>query len=176
MTTSLTKSPVIQLRSGKRFSLLNPTPEDIEIEDIAHSLAHLCRFTGHSSGFYSVADHSLLVSAIVPPDIALAGLLHDAAEAYLGDISTPVKQVLDSPAFLAAEDLIQCTIAEKFGFVYPFGPEIKHADRIALATERRDLMGGGGDWGLPDPVDIKVIPSFPRRDYQRFLFRFDSLC
>jgi len=167
---------VIQLRSGRHFDLLNPHPEDVQIEDIAHALSNLCRFTGHCDQFYSVAQHSLLVSAIVPAEHALAGLLHDAVEAYIGDISTPLKRTLDS-SFVALEDLIQCTIAEKFGYVYPFSPEIKEADVVALSTEKRDLMGGWSfHWmGGPEPSLRAASPSWPRGDYLEFMSRFDQL-
>ena len=126
--TTLTRSPMIQLRSGRYLDLLDPKPTDIRIEDIAHALAHLCRFGGHTKGFHSVAAHSMLVSANVPVDLALAGLLHDAAEAYLGDISTPVKRIIDSPNFVAVEDRLNCVIAERFGFTFPFHPAVKEAD------------------------------------------------
>ncbi len=77
----------IQVRSGRKFHPLDPRPEDVDINDIAHALSNLCRFTGHCTDFYSVAQHSVIASQIVPPASALAALLHDASEAYMGDIS-----------------------------------------------------------------------------------------
>lgn len=81
----------IQTFLGKPFWPLSPRPEDIDIRDIAHALAMTCRFTGHSQKFYSVAEHSVRVSRIVPAQFALHGLLHDASEAYLCDLSRPIK-------------------------------------------------------------------------------------
>ncbi len=72
----------IQTLSGKKFDYLNSTTDDVEIEDIANALSHICRFSGHLPEFYSVAQHSVLCSQIVPPDFAFEALMHDAAEAY----------------------------------------------------------------------------------------------
>ena len=80
----------IQTHSGIAFDLLKPTPDMIVIDDIAHALSNLCRFTGHSK-FYSVAQHSRLASFMVSEQFALQALMHDASEAYLTDISAPLK-------------------------------------------------------------------------------------
>ena len=80
--------------SGKRFYLRRPTPADIDAGDVAHALAHICRFNGHTREFYSVAQHSILVSRLLPDELKLAGLLHDAAEAYCGDMVKPLKNCL----------------------------------------------------------------------------------
>ncbi len=90
------KGDYIATYTGKQFYPLDPRPEDVCLEDIAHSLSNLCRFTGHTDTdrFYSVAQHSVICSTIVAPEAALLALLHDAAEAYLGDISRPLKRDL----------------------------------------------------------------------------------
>jgi len=80
--------------TGRRVNILNPRPEDIDIEDIAQALSHTCRFAGHVPAFYSVAQHSLLASELLDARTALWGLLHDAAEAYLHDLTRPLKRVL----------------------------------------------------------------------------------
>lgn len=83
--------------SGERFYPFSPAPEEVKTKDIAHALANICRFNGHTRGFYSVAAHSVHVSRLVPPEFALEALLHDAAEAYVGDMVRPLKRGL--PAF-----------------------------------------------------------------------------
>lgn len=93
---------IINTFSGIEFDLLNPNPNDIDIEDIAHELSMLCRFNGHCKEFYSVAEHSVYVSYEIDEEFALIGLLHDAAEAYLGDVPTPLKKLL--PEFKRADN------------------------------------------------------------------------
>jgi len=130
--------PVIQTQSGIYFNLLNPRPEDVRIEDIAHALANLCRFGGHTRRFYSVAQHSLLVSELAPPALAFQALLHDAAEAYCGDVISPLKMCV--PGYVTIQKRIEAAIAERFNIPAELPAEIKRADLVALATERRDLM------------------------------------
>jgi 5'-deoxynucleotidase YfbR-like HD superfamily hydrolase len=81
----------IQTLSGKRFDYINSTADDVDIEDIANALSNICRFAGHVPEFYSVAQHSVLCSQIVPPEFAFEALMHDAAEAYCQDIPQPLK-------------------------------------------------------------------------------------
>jgi len=131
-------SPSIQTVSGKIFDFENPTPDMVCIEDIAHSLAYLCRFTGHSSEFYSVAHHSVLVSEILPPNLQLVGLLHDAAETYVGDVSRPLKAML--PEYEVIEARVWRVIALKFGLPEDLPWQVKQADNVLLVTEKRDLM------------------------------------
>ena len=131
----------IQTFTGRRFYPLQPRFEDVCLIDIAHALSNICRFTGHTKTFYSVAQHSVLVSTLVGSDplTQLWALLHDASEAYLCDIAKPVKPLLTG--YVEAEERVMRVIAEKFDLGWP-RPEIIHtADMQALATERRDLMG-----------------------------------
>lgn len=88
------KGDWMQTYTGRKFWPLNPRAEEVYIEDIAHSLALSCRFNGHCKVFYSIAQHSVLVSQIVKPTQQLIALLHDSAEAYLGDIIRPIKRFL----------------------------------------------------------------------------------
>ena len=88
--------------TGRQFWPASPDPEQIQIEDIAHALSNLCRFGGHTREFYSVAQHSVLVSQNVPDDLRLVGLMHDATEAYCGDMIRPLKNVL--PEFKELEN------------------------------------------------------------------------
>ncbi len=139
----------IQTFTGRAFSLLEPQPVDVTIEDIAHALSMLCRFGGHVDEFYSVAQHSVLVSLVVarfqPDNHALhrAALLHDASEAYLIDLPRPIKRMPGFEAYKAREGVVEGVIAERFGIVVTNLDRIaiKAADELLLRTECRDLMG-----------------------------------
>jgi uncharacterized protein len=129
-----------QTHSGKAVDLITPDPDTIVFEDIAHSLAHQCRFTGHTKRHYSVAQHSILASRFVTNKRhQLAALFHDASEAYLADIATPVKQML--PDYYLLEFNMMVVIARKFGFEFPFADEIKTVDARLLMTEQEQLIG-----------------------------------
>lgn len=143
----------IQTFTGVRFDLGNPRPEDVQIEDVAHALSLLPRFTGHTTYPYSVAQHSVLVAKNVPRPDAKWGLLHDAAEAYLNDLGRPVKLLmrdLDGGNVLSAYDQLEQWVMEavcqRFDLPVKAPPSVKQADNILLATERRDLMGDPQDW------------------------------
>jgi len=88
----------IGLFSGGTFDILNPRAEDVRIEDIAHALSQQCRFTGHTKTFYSVAQHSVLASTLVAAPDELWALLHDASEAYMGDMNRPLKHAPEMSA------------------------------------------------------------------------------
>ncbi len=155
----------MQTFSGVKFWPLDPRPEDVRLEDIAHALSLQCRFAGHCRHFYSVAQHSVLVSSICPPDGKLHGLFHDAAEAYLQDMIRPLKSVDGfSACYRAAEQAIMDVICRRFGFPLWQLHCVSHADEILLATEARDLMGGesAGKWSLraePLPERISGWPA-----------------
>src|SRR6266516_6511979 len=101
--------------TGKWFDVFNPKHEDVDLEDIAHSESMQCRFTGHTKQFYSVAQHSVLVSQNCPSEYALAGLMHDASEAYLSDIARPIKKHPDfGPFYLKVEDGLTAAIMKAF--------------------------------------------------------------
>lgn len=120
---------------------------EVRIADIAHALSLICRFGGHSVGHYSVAQHSLLVARILesmgaPADAQLCGLMHDAHEAYVGDVPTPIKALLGtawSDLEHQAEDAVLCAFGLR-DVMNDWRDIVKHADRVALATERRDLL------------------------------------
>lgn len=132
-------NPYVSTFLGHRFFLTRPHIDDIAIEDIAHGLAYQCRFNGQTQAFYSVAQHSLMVMQLVPAPLRFAALLHDAAEAYLGDMVKPLKNLF--PEFSAIEARVMQIIGERFAVdLAHLDPAIKAADLIALATEKRDLM------------------------------------
>lgn len=138
----------IQLVSGEPFWPLDPRPEEIEVGDIAWALSMLCRYGGHCTRFYSVAEHSVLVSRQVPPEHALWGLLHDATEAYMVDLPRPVKRCL--PDYSRHEDALAEVIADRFGLPWPMPAAVKEADTGALLIERAQLMTDSRlQWGYP---------------------------
>ena len=128
----------ILTNSGQRFDILEPHSAMVHPQDIAHSLAMQCRFNGHCGTFYSVAQHCIVVASLVPEEHKLAALLHDATEAYIGDIVRPLKQAV--PQLRQMEHHIWHAICARFD-IDPVLPSCIHdADMVALATERRDLM------------------------------------
>jgi len=142
MATDLTCTGAwIETFTGKKFHLLDPQPEEICIEDIAHALSNQCRYTGHVRRFFSVAEHSYHVSLHVEKQNALAGLMHDASEAYITDLSRPVKQLTPvGPPYYEIEDKIMRVIADKFGFAWPMDKDVKSADNFMLLLEKNQLM------------------------------------
>lgn len=167
----------ILTQSGKHFDFADPQPAQIDIVDIAHALSHECRYAGHTRSFYSVAQHSVLVSRIVPAEHALEALLHDAAEAYCKDIPTPLKALL--PDYNGIELSVELAIRRTFGLPIAMQPCVKHADRILLATERRDLMPAddtpwpilSGIEPLPQPIE----PLGPFDAHKLFMSRWAEL-
>lgn len=163
--------------TGKVFRFDDPFHNEYDIEDIAHALSNICRFTGHVREFYSVAQHSVLVSYIVPKDLALEGLLHDAQEAYLSDISSPLKSELNQ--YKELEKWVEMAIYEKYHLPFPLPKEVKEADLVALCTEQRDLMNGCGDtWTMLEgviPLYNSITPLPPKQAKELFLERYKEL-
>lgn len=155
--------------SGHQFWPCDPRAGDVHLIDIAHGLAHICRFGGQCTSFYSVAEHSLLVAALLPVELELLGLMHDATEAYIGDMITPLKRSI--PRFKEIEARLWEVIVERFGLVDALDPEamaeVKRADTIALLTERRDIINRGRDsldW-REDEMGLKPAPGLRARGY-----------
>lgn len=157
--------------SGKRFNILDPNPADVKIEDIACALARQARFNGHTRFFYSVGQHSCLGAEISPTkEIALHMLFHDATEAYVGDLVSPVKALL--PDFEIIESRIHWAISQAFNLEYPLPKVVKQIDRRLLATEVRDLITKDlQSWSIGDdePFDFPIIPWPPEVTEARFL-------
>jgi 5'-deoxynucleotidase YfbR-like HD superfamily hydrolase len=175
--------PYLQTVSGRWVNPFDPDPAQLDAGDIARALANQCRFGGHSRVFYSVAQHSVIVSQLVEQgggdaEDAFAALMHDAGEAYLGDMPHPLKH--RSPlgaAFKAAEEHLERAIRERFR-IKPDVPEIKRADRSLLATERRAFSAE--DWHWPEldgvePVDLELIAWSPDEAARAFAERFAEL-
>lgn len=164
---------------GKQFYPLEPNPDDITIDDIAHALSNVCRFNGHVRYFYSVAQHSVIVSQHCKPEHALYGLLHDASEGLsLGDLPTPIKRLPQFEYYRKVEHDLQSMVYKKFG-LEPYEPaDVKESDLLALATEMRDLMApvSASNWHLEQkPLNFHIEPLLPSRAKELFLKRFYEL-
>jgi hypothetical protein len=171
---------MIALASGRILDLAVPDPRSVDIADIALALSRIPRFCGHTN--YSVAQHSVHVCRMVErgaPALALAALMHDAHEAYVGDVSTPVK-IAVGPAWAAVEARIAQAVRAAFGITDLGADYVKHYDLVALATERRDLMPDR-PWDIdfyaplpaPDPERIEVLPAVEA--WRLFLNTFERL-
>lgn len=167
----------IQTYSGRRFTPTNPNPDAIVIQDIAHSLSMQCRFSGHTNKFYSVAQHSVLVSYLCNHEDALWGLLHDASEAYLVDVPRPLKRSNKFDAYLEFESLVQRAVCIRFNLDAKEPASVKKADAMLLATEARDLMSPlRDDWVQAlDPLPFKIDPLPPQEAKNLFMKRFFEL-
>lgn len=128
----------IRTNSGLYINVFDPKPEMICIEDIAHAEAAMPRFAGHLNKPYSVAQHSLMAAELASPKNRKAALLHDATEAYILDMPTPIKAQL--PEYKAAEDRLMGVIAEMFGIQFPFDKEIKEIDKYLVNLEWEKLV------------------------------------
>lgn len=186
------RGPWIATRHGIAFELLVPTPEMIDWRDIAYGLGHLCRWTGHTMRFYSVAEHSCRVASLVrerlpgDKDAYLYALLHDAHEAYVGDFSAPLKQALKR---VAQGDnvakLITRPIDRAIYLAFGLSPEvpahvgaaIHDADMVLLATELRDLMPASPPWDSPPPEPLPARINAPWGPARAVVgFAHDLLC
>lgn len=188
-----------RMLSGRRLDLLNPAPQDVEIEDIAHGLARVARWNGQTVGAhaFSVAQHSLLVEEIfgtLKPESSvesrLQALLHDAAEYVVGDLISPFKAAIGVD-YKAFENRLMSAILERFALPRPPETEVaaivKRADRIAAFSEATALAGFGYDEAclyFEEPKDLPImirkrlrgLIAIPAQDAQSaFLARFRHL-
>lgn len=165
----------MQTYTGRQFWPVDPRPEEIDIDDIAHALANSCRYAGHCESFYSVAEHSVLVSLVVPAEDALAALLHDATEAYLVDIPRPLKPFLTG--YKELEDRLWNVIADKFGLTHEMPASVKQADNAVLLAEQKAIMKPApAPWCVPgEPAAVQIPCWSPGRAEQMFKLRFQEL-
>lgn len=187
------KGDWFQTFSWRKFYPLDPRIEDLDIFDIAHALSLLCRFNGHCKSHYSVGQHSVLVSAVIEAgariakkehpevsereilDLAMCGLLHDAAEAYLGDMIRPLKRSM--PTYCEAETALERLVAQRWALEFPWPDSIKGADNVLLMTERRDLLlKTEHRWtDRATPLADRIEPWTAQDAELRFLQRFEKL-
>jgi hypothetical protein len=166
----------IQTFTGKMFDYIDPKPEMVDILDIAHGLAFLCRYAGQSTFFYSVAEHSLWVSHHVSKENALVALMHDATEAYCVDLPRPLKRLL--PGYQEIEERVWRTICERFGMNPTLPEEVEMADRRMLKTERPYLFDTPLPWASIEhlePFNRKIVCAPPHVAFNAFMQRFHTL-
>lgn len=187
MTKTVSQNTCVETFSGRLVDVMALRPGDVDLLDIAVSLSRQCRFNGHCRFFYSVAQHSVLCSHAPLPvgageDSAaarMALLLHDAGEAYLGDITRPIKHLC--PALIARERSVLLVVLARLapGVVYSRHADlVRGVDRRMLATEKRDLMGAVAWPGPPgEPFEELVIAETwaPELACERFDARYRQL-
>jgi|ERR1700677_603715 len=174
-----TKRAWIQTYSGGQFHILDPQQDEIAIVDIGHALAMLCRFTGHVRRFYSIAEHSVLGSRLVPQKDALWFLLHDSSEAYINDINRPLKHFTGiGSEYIPVESKIMGAICQKFRLPQEEPTSIKKIDNAMLFAEKEQLLAPlewDAKWGDIKPADVKVKCWAPEVAEVEFLHRFYEL-
>lgn len=177
----LARGEFMTTASGGAIYPLSPDPKDVSVYDIAYALGNVCRFGGHCRSFYSVAQHSVLVAANVARELRYAALLHDAAEAYIGDLVRPAKQGASS--YRAIEHRLLLVICDALRC--PLGmldhADVRDADTRALMTERRDLIHNPNGWtwdGLEDvvPFPDPIVPLGPADASRAWASAFVEYC
>jgi hypothetical protein len=178
--------------SGVKFYPFDPRPEEVELEDLAHHLAGICRFTGGTSRHYSVAEHSYWVSHYCDPRDAFAGLLHDGHEYITHDLSSPIKHDPSMMAYELLASTIQAAVYERFGLPNREPASVHRIDHLLLLVEGRQLKKPGsisctgrmrqaGETSDPSqirgtPLERLVLPCWDRRwAKEKFLQRFHEL-
>lgn len=157
----------IKTFSGEYIDIFSDDIENrIRIDDIAHALSLMCRFGGHIKSFYSVAEHSIWVAKRLPNEHKLAGLLHDASEAYLVDIPTPIKKRF--PFYIDIEDKMMKIISKKFNFQYPFSKEVKFIDLLALKYEWESFT-------VNETKKTKFNPQVVEKKFIELFYRYSNM-
>lgn len=169
--------------TGRQVFPLAVKPEDVDIRDIAHHTAQICRYNGATNGHYSVAEHCVLIASALfdvgGTKLALQGLLHDAAEAYTGDFTRPVKNSLKRvwEDWKSVEDNNEAAIAKRFGVELPFDPRVKEYDKRIIVNEKEALFGVNKPWGWDyEPLPDTTIHRWERQEAERmYLLTFAML-
>jgi hypothetical protein len=151
---------MIILPGGRWHDLANPWAGTLDLPAIAAALGKINRWNGHTSRPYSVAEHSIRVSQLVPKPLRLQALLHDVAEVFVGDMATPLRSLVVGFDDIERDHLRwigTCLGVE----LCDLSAEVRHADRVMLATECRDLLGSPYDWCGVDPLEAVIGPASP---------------
>lgn len=174
------RGPYIGLPCGARFYPFDPHPGDFCLRDIAVALSNQARFGGLPDYFYSVAQHSVIGSYLIEDlygdrELARIFLMHDAPEAYIGDMVRPLKRAI--PQFGVIEQGIWEAMAARYSLPQFLPDEVKYIDNVMCATEKRDLMPHSGLWSNMPPAEPEIIinPQAPKSALQSFLRRFVDL-
>ncbi|MCO5071119.1 MAG: phosphohydrolase [Rhizobiaceae bacterium] len=164
----------IQTFTGRRFWPLDPRPEDICVEDIAHALSLQCRYGGHCLSFYSVAEHSVLLANHVAAPFKRWALMHDASEAYLVDVPRPIKR--DLANYREIEARVMAAVCERFGLPRDMPAEVHEADNRIIGDERRNLASCEAEWtNPPEPLGIALKLMSPLIAENAFIVAYDRL-
>ena len=162
MTSREPDGPWVGTNAGNYISLTNPNPGEITIEDIATGLSNVCRFNGQLDRWYSVAEHSIHVAELVPKEYKLQALLHDATEAYICDVPTPLKHMLGD-AYKNVESVLAAAIGRKFGVnLLDLSDVVRQADRVMVVSERDAFQVLPRKWG-PEYENVLRYPGLSRR-------------
>jgi len=176
MSDTLDQSVYMTTFSGVRFTMFDPQVDQINLEDIAQALSMLCRFTGHVTEFYSVAQHSVMVSRLLPAHLAFQGLLHDAQEAYINDLSRPVKHHPGMSAYRDLEQRLERTIRLRFGLPEKLDPLVKRVDDLIVVDEARRLLSPVPEWTTRHPRSgVNIDPWSPQVARGAFLWQFQHV-
>ena len=166
------KGAVMLTKDGNIIHPLHPSP--VCVEEIAHVLSNFCRYGGHCPDFYSVAQHSVLVSYLVSPELALEGLMHDAHEAYFGDWPKPIKNAV--PGLVKVEREVESRVHKALGLRSSMDPAVKQADLLALRMEMQYLWLNMRPDNLDDWAALKLVTNIPpARARKLFLDRYKEL-
>jgi len=166
----------MQTYTGRQFWPLDARADEVDIVDIAHALSQTCRYGGHCEQFYSVAEHSVLCSLVVPAEHALQALLHDATEAYLVDVPRPIKRFLGN--YEQIEQALAFVIGQHFGVeLEHLDPSVKAADNAVLLAEADEIMKPHpAPWCIPgEPAEVSIHCYQPRDAEALFLARYQEL-
>jgi len=165
----------MQTYTGRMFWPIDPRPEDVCIEDIVHALSMMRRYNGHCKKFYSVAEHSVIMSYHVSTNDALWALLHDASEAYIADIVRPAKRFISG--YKEVETRIMHVVCDAFRLQYDMPEGVHVADNAILSDEMNQIMGPKPqDWALSyPPLGCKIEGWSPKKAERKFIQRFNSL-
>ncbi len=164
------------LTAGGRPYYFGGDDNKYSIKDFAAPLSRICRFGGHVKAFYSVAQHSVLCAQNVPEEFRFEALMHDAHEAFVGDMPKPLKMIL--PDYEKAENLARADLCSKFALPVAMSPEVKTVDERMLVTEMRDLMmeyPGNYSRQFREPFEFKIEPMEPAQAYAAFIEVFVSI-
>jgi 5'-deoxynucleotidase YfbR-like HD superfamily hydrolase len=171
-------SNYIETWNGVHFHFEDSNPEEVNIEDIAHALSLQCRFNGHVDRFYSVAEHCVLMSHLVPEELAFAALLHDAGEAYVGDMAHPIKMSKFGSSFEKLEEVVLRAICTKFNIPYADTQrdDLKLMDRRLCASEAQELFKSVPGWTAKyKAAELKPEGWTPKQAEKYYLRRFKEL-